>query len=1254
MEKNLLKKCASKIDWRILFLVLIGLLTLTWFRGNFIIDTLDFSFPYDRWMYFKRLFFIWNNSNSLGFLDSRIFANLIPYGLLVGLFEAIQIPLALGEFLFVFLCFSGAGISMYFFCIQLKLNKNVAFLAALFYLFNPFAFSFIWPLRSLFILSYAFIPLALAHLLFLIQKKELLKKDIVIHATLIFIALTSSFSNPAIFAIYLIPAVIFCGFYGIARQSTRSFVILFASVGLITLLSTFWLLPFLSSITVEYENASPKISGESDLKALELSSKTALDSYSMTGFWALTSSYRDDPYFPWHDRFDSLAGILLRYFVFLGVVLYALLAKPSFIKYSLLTLTLGGIFFLTGTKDLLPEIKIFLFDTIPGIIRAFRSLETKVSPILLLGMLPAAAAGLLLFSEKFGKKALFIILSGFTAYILYLGWPAIDGSIIYPGGNVTPSSRVKIPKYYEEARQWFDTKDKNFKLISVPISTVYLTAYDWENGFVGTNPDRYLFGKTTLTNNTGENFIIPNTIANTLSEGKFGFEKIFRVAGLASIKYLVLHHDAKWDYIRDNKYWKNSTSEQLKLLAQSSDSVNFGQLSIVPVPDLLFHNILYSPDNIYSYSGNFQPALDFFTGSGQYKHNSVLLDVSDTQGKNIPNIKNIYILWDGTRVAEETPKSSVKYFFYDKPAFFEIIGKTDQKNYYIEYRDHNHKILSIKEKNRYADSTIIPLDTRDSSKKIAIVFRNELISWSSLQENSLEFLGKIPALGQSEIDTNSIDFYLESEKSLLKNGDFDSGSWGDVPRDCSKDLGGDPSMSLQYTNDPENDNYFVTLQTKDHISCIRSEQINLEKGLPLIFSVRYKSAIESKAGYCILDASSNSCIKKGILDGTGNWETFSTFVKTNSESEGPYSIYLYAYQNSTIHYDNINVASLSYKETNVLPNVQGEWIGLDEKPINFDIYATQNQIRNSSFEDGLWEEEVKDCSKSRPGDATISMKRIPSSYPQGEGHSLQIKTINRLACTSTDIYSYESGEYYEIQVDYKKSEHSKSKICILEQGPNRCIPMEDPVQQKDEALSNGWYRWKKIFNSSENAIGAKVFLYADSSGHTSSVDYDNIVIRKLQIPPQNIVVAYDNTETSEPENSSSKISFKRKNSTLIEVEFSTKRSFDSLVFTESFHPNWILSSARERDGKYFEIPKESHLKANGYANFWAIDVNNFCEKSLCINNPDGSRTLFMTLNFSSQRWFYLGLLISGTTLLACLGYLGYDFIRNRKLAQEKP
>jgi len=85
---------------------------------------------------------------------------------------------------------------------------------------------------------------------------------------------------------------------------------------------------------------------------------------------------------------------------------------------------------------------------------------------------------------------------------------------------------------------------------------------------------------------------------------------------------------------------------------------------------------------------------------------------------------------------------------------------------------------------------------------------------------------------------------------------------------------------------------------------------------------------------------------------------------------------------------------------------------------------------------------------------------------------------------------------------------------------------------------------------------------------------------------------------------------------------------------------------------WFDSPIENndnHLTANGYANSWVIDSDKLCAESKdCVKNPDGSYDFEMVVEFWPQRLFYIGLFISGITLLGCVGYLGYDWKKRKK------
>jgi hypothetical protein len=88
-------------------------------------------------------------------------------------------------------------------------------------------------------------------------------------------------------------------------------------------------------------------------------------------------------------------------------------------------------------------------------------------------------------------------------------------------------------------------------------------------------------------------------------------------------------------------------------------------------------------------------------------------------------------------------------------------------------------------------------------------------------------------------------------------------------------------------------------------------------------------------------------------------------------------------------------------------------------------------------------------------------------------------------------------------------------------------------------------------------------------------------------------------------------------------------------------------------GKPIELPEENHLMANGYANSWIIDVDKICSENAdkCVKNADGSYDFEMVVEFWPQRLFYIGLVISGSTLLACLMFLAYDWRRKRSVAE---
>ena len=146
-------------------------------------------------------------------------------------------------------------------------------------------------------------------------------------------------------------------------------------------------------------------------------------------------------------------------------------------------------------------------------------------------------------------------------------------------------------------------------------------------------------------------------------------------------------------------------------------------------------------------------------------------------------------------------------------------------------------------------------------------------------------------------------------------------------------------------------------------------------------------------------------------------------------------------------------------------------------------------------------------------------------------------------------------------------------------------------------------------------------------------------------------------------------SFNKINITQYEVSIKNLKNNTELNFLEGFDKQYKLylneysnvERFNDTNFKYFTgrdlsvlvdkpVFEDSHQLAYDYANQWTIDpeyIKTNFDKSYYKENPDGSIDIELTLYFKPQSYFYLGIIISGTTLILCLGYLGYTFYRKR-------
>lgn len=110
-----------------------------------------------------------------------------------------------------------------------------------------------------------------------------------------------------------------------------------------------------------------------------------------------------------------------------------------------------------------------------------------------------------------------------------------------------------------------------------------------------------------------------------------------------------------------------------------------------------------------------------------------------------------------------------------------------------------------------------------------------------------------------------------------------------------------------------------------------------------------------------------------------------------------------------------------------------------------------------------------------------------------------------------------------------------------------------------------------------------------------------------------------------------------------------------LNFSEAYNENWKLkigkfSWSQVITNKNYFLADEYHFKNKVQLNSFYLNPE-FIKKNLpgeFKENPDGSIDLDLTLYFKPQSYFYLGVIISGATLIGCVGLLIYFWIKQRK------
>jgi hypothetical protein len=639
----------------LLIISILGLISISWFKGNFLITDTDFSMPTARIKSFESNFYLWD-LRSLGASDPRVVALTVPLWALFAFSETLGLSLVITESILFYAVFTISGLSMYYLTNSLLGNKTpkfrtvASFIAAIFYMFNPYLAINILPLRQVSYIIYAFLPLIFALFVKGLSNKGTLRPAIFLNFSLLVI--TMVFVDPSFVPLVMFPLILFFIFYLIIEHNKSSTVsavkFLLASLLIGLLLNFYWIIPDLNSVTSELANVANAYGslGYSFQSVVNLNSAPLSGAFRLLGYWALNSGYKGVPYITWSAVYSNTL------FIFIGFLLPILAFTPLLLKRKdkhvifFAVLALVSLLLINASYS---PIGSWIYSNVPLFAALFNT------PYLRFGMFLAFAYAFLLgyvvaelwsFIPLYFKKSRnplrrmsqFLLIFSVVLIIGVYSFPIWTGNVIYPGNAVLASNRYAIPEYYYSAANWLNNDQTNFRLLQLPYSIAGYGSYNWPpNGYSGPDLTESLLGKSLVSGIAGGGMGAQIAI-DILNGSSYNAGKAL---ALMNVKYLVVHRDANWEYIVNNRGFVPATPEQIEsALNNQADFTlvkSFGQLDF-------YLNNFWQPMGVYAasssiLSGGDQSSLIQDAQRADFNlNNSIVLLSSQLDGYQVSNL----------------------------------------------------------------------------------------------------------------------------------------------------------------------------------------------------------------------------------------------------------------------------------------------------------------------------------------------------------------------------------------------------------------------------------------------------------------------------------------------------------------------------------------------------------------------------------------------------------------------------------------
>ncbi len=302
-----------------------------------------------------------------------------------------------------------------------------------------------------------------------------------------------------------------------------------------------------------------------------------------------------------------------------------------------------------------------------------------------------------------------------------------------------------------------------------------------------------------------------------------------------------------------------------------------------------------------------------------------------------------------------------------------------------------------------------------------------------------------------------------------------------------------------------------------------------------------------------------------------------------------------------------------------------------------------NVIENPSFEDRPWRDEVFDCF-NHDAYPEIDMSINKTKSTDGK-HSLQLEATKHVACTWTTIL-LESDSKYLFSFDYQTDNiGSYMGFMLFKEGTY--ISLAD---SKTQIFDTDWHAHSQVVKVPVDVSQAKLYLYSYFSDQKTNniIRYDNFKLTKIPNISENMFLyGKSDIKLEKPK----LITFETVNPAHKNIDISGATLPFFLVMSDSYHPGWLIKPRNSKNTNfsnanpslYFldKLNSQYHFSLNDSLNVWYFEPEQFCKEfsTACRKNNDNSYDIELIAQFWPQRWFNVGVGISGFILFLSIGYL---------------